>query len=1205
MFLPNSLRWSPGFSRFFPPEGGTPTDSFVFVVVAVGLLCFLFPANAADQAPIPVVLENENLRIEVDPGNGVISRVSDKQGQIHVAPVAGLADNFRLVLRGADKKDRVILGRGQKLSEVSKTGDVLDLTWNQPLADTQGGKHDVRVRMKIRLVGELLEFRIYLQNESEYKVAAVWYPLIGGLTGFGRGQADGETFLMLPTASPSIKKVAMPFAATAFRYPGHMNMSYCSVFNTKSGRAMYFASHDNVARLKYYRFFEQSSPNGKDIFACIQHVPFTPAGESFEGSPVVLRFHDGTWPAAGPIYRDWFTKTFGLMDPSRNWIRRHSFVQDTMFILPEGTLNYTFQDIPRWAKDARDHGITAVLVSGWHRGGHDNGYPHYEPDPRLGTYEDLKMALDACHKMGVQVYFFVNYQPAMIESEWFKRELNRYVEMREDGNFARTGGWGMGTLWARMGHPKMMAWVDPSFPEYRDALLEQFRKLVEAGADGLHVDKMFPCSMNFNPRCELGPDTSTWEGAVRITRVILDQSRKINPDFAMSFECNWDRMLQFGNAMWWVGNMSIVRSVFPEMVETRAITSPYDYLGVNNAVRSSQVGLLGPLNYSRSVGCEPWNGLADYIREVKQIQDRLSETVFLGEVLGHEQIKLEHEPHYGVEYNVFRCPKTGKRSCILTNSDMEDHVQGIAGFEGTSRGSVRIHAPLVAPWDAALPAKVTVPAERIVFVEELPATASRNEPAAPPVEVDSTVEPASDGVPNGGFESGDFTGWTADQNWRVDRNTCGAYRGWEGNCFAWSGGQGEAATGRLRSKPFLLDKDAVRLLMAGWNTAPRSNRTWNYVVLKLADGTTEIDRRSAPNSLAFVPVVLDGSDHKGKLVYLEAVDDADQGGFSMFCVDDVRTVPLSSRQTQPLDPMPRFDDQKSIKLENDRYRVEVSRANGAITRILDTIANLDLIREPRLAGNFKFTLPLPGKEPWETIEANYILGKDQPPSSFDVHGRTLTLRWRKPLKSRTGEKYNVAVTMGIELEDEAVRFTLRIKNETPYQIGEVFFPILGGVTGPGKTHRELKTTQLVRPSDSGAATKSDIFSVFANRSGLGDQGPEQYYLYPKKLPEPWMEFHSPKHGRSIYLGAHGPDDRSKVLHLEMLPGNAVTPRWDGNWPRFEELKGLPAGVLVSFVDFANHPPGKTYEAPPVVLQAHDGDWRKGQRIYRTWKDVRQ
>jgi hypothetical protein len=32
-----------------------------------------------------------------------------------------------------------------------------------------------------------------------------------------------------------------------------------------------------------------------------------------------------------------------------------------------------------------------------------------EPDPRLGTYEDLRRALAACHEMGTSVYFFVNY----------------------------------------------------------------------------------------------------------------------------------------------------------------------------------------------------------------------------------------------------------------------------------------------------------------------------------------------------------------------------------------------------------------------------------------------------------------------------------------------------------------------------------------------------------------------------------------------------------------------------------------------------------------------------------------------------------------------------------------------------------------------------------------------------------------------------
>ena len=108
---------------------------------------------------------------------------------------------------------------------------------------------------------------------------------------------------------------------------------------------------------------------------------------AFDGSTVVLRVVDGDWHAAGHVYRAWFERTFGIAKPSQCWIRRQSFFQMTMFELPEGTINYRFKDIPRWAKDAKDHGINAVQISGWHLGGHDNGYPHYVVDPAPGHVE--------------------------------------------------------------------------------------------------------------------------------------------------------------------------------------------------------------------------------------------------------------------------------------------------------------------------------------------------------------------------------------------------------------------------------------------------------------------------------------------------------------------------------------------------------------------------------------------------------------------------------------------------------------------------------------------------------------------------------------------------------------------------------------------------------------------------------------------------
>jgi hypothetical protein len=134
---------------------------------------------------------------------------------------------------------------------------------------------------------------------------------------------------------------------------------------------------------------------------------------------------------------------------------------------------------------------------------------------------------------------------------------------------------------------------------------------------------------------------------------------------------------------------------------------------------------------------------------------------------------------------------------------------------------------------------------------------------------------------------------------------------------------------------------------------------------------------------------------------------------------------------------------------------------------------------------------------------------------------------------------------------------------------------------------------------------TDIFHVFANMSWLGDQGPEQFYAYPKDMPELWMEFSIRKRNRSVYLGAQGPANRPQALRLELAPSSSGTPREDGNWPRPGELQGLPVGVSVCLVDFANAPARKTYEAAAVLISFHDGDWHAAKRIYQTGRTPRQ
>ena len=469
-------------------------------------------------------------------------------------------------------------------------------------------------------------------------------------------------------------------------------------------------------------------------------------------------------------------------------------------------------------------------------------------------------------------------------------------------------------------------------------------------------------------------------------------------------------------------------------------------------------------------------------------------------------------------------------------------------------------------------------------------------------------------VTNGGFESGDFKGWIADPNWVVVDNSCGYYSGWAGKHWAWSGGKGEPAMGNLKSQPFVLDKPAVRMLISGWGSVFGTGqpRHWNYVTLNLEDGT-EIDRVWAPDGTTFVPAFLDGSKYRGRKVYIQAVDDADQPTFSMLCIDDVHTADLPPELTRPAPTLPAFDPDRSAKLEDARYLVEVSRANGSITRIQDKVGGLDLILEPRLAGSFTFALPIPGKEPWQTLEANWIHGREQRLSSCRLDGNRLTLRWDGPLHNYLGEAFPVAASMTIELRDGGVQFDFRISNRSQLPVGETYFPALGGIQGLGKTAGQLKATQLMRPSgrkrpvaagqpapEPLTCAAATIFQVFGNMAPFGDQGPEQFYAYPDPQPQPWVGFTAPKMRRSAIIGVRDPRDRNLVARLMLSPSSSGSTRDDGNWPRPEELNGLPVGVEFSFVDTVGGPAGQNYSAAPVFLQFLDGAGLELLKTFAAW-----
>lgn len=695
-------------------------------------------------------LENELYVVEMDPDHGTIQRVTDKVGGFDLITEPRLAESFRLLVPLPDLHANYIVGRDQSLTSSRKTANGIALEWEGPLT-SDNGAFDILVTMWVELIGEEIEFRIYVQNNTLHEVAEVWYPILGGMTGLGGDdQARRSTMALVPNGYAQWHQnlfrtfgkgydLGTPVPEHLFTYPSRMSMPWMSLYQPELGRGAYFAAHDLEPRAKTLRLAmhpgiahrreggdwpmpDEVGGEPMGVVANWAFFPYTRPGGEFEGPPIVLRFHEGDWRQAGALYRGWFTHHFPIVDSQDAWVRQETAYLDTMFLLPEDNVNVTFSQIPEWAQSAADNGLRAVLISGWHCGGHDRGYPQYEPDPRLGTWEDLEAGISKCHEMGLRVFFFVNIQPVDTTTEAYRKEWHRYLVKDPAGCSYGLYGWGMGTLGARAGFTRTaLTQVDPAFPEVRDALVQQMKKLAEVGADGVHIDKLLMHALDFNPDLEGSPDKVVWEGTLRCVEEMLAACREVRPDFCISYEGWWDRLMAYSDVVWWAPDCdSVIKTVFPQWVPCVGVTQPYDYNVVNWAVLRGHNLLVGPASYTAGMDYPPMRGLAKYIGEVTRIRRELLNFVSRGELLDPAELQVDEGFRTDGQghWNVFRDTESGRRAAVIANLGRAPKTASGIAFDGNADGPVIIHQPFEGVRKARMPVMLEIPGERVAFLLE-------------------------------------------------------------------------------------------------------------------------------------------------------------------------------------------------------------------------------------------------------------------------------------------------------------------------------------------------------------------------------------------------------------------------------------------------------------------------------------------------------
>lgn len=253
---------------------------------------------------------------------------------------------------------------------------------------------------------------------------------------------------------------------------------------------------------------------------------------------------------------------------------------------------------------------------------------------------------------------------------------------------------------------------------------------------------------------------------------------------------------------------------------------------------------------------------------------------------------------------------------------------------------------------------------------------------------------------------------------------------------------------------------------------------------------------------------------------------------------------------------------------------------------------LQVIGEPRLGENFRLLLPKPG------YEAAYFNSREQKVSRIEANTDGAVCSYDSLV--REGEKLPVKVRYEIRAVGEQIQFSIKIDNPTDRPLAEVFYGILGGLKGIGN---RLETQSLVSSGTENMAP--ELFYKFqAGGYGGGNLGiryDAAGFTYPGSMMMGWMDVYNLKAGLGYYYANQDPETRLSALYFEMRPFTKSAVVHD-NWPATEDVpQGEPIGLTMGWLNMPYVSKG-AFNAGPVALEVHQGDWHIASGIYRKWFD---
>ena len=387
-------------------------------------------------------LQNDTLRLTFDRATGALVGLTAVQTGWEIVSRPHLGLSFRLLVpltsddpvdvafaermgraygerAHGERRNNPVYGEEQKLTslELAPDGKAATFTWDEVSSEI-GGPLPIKITLTVTLTERQAVYSMTIENRSRHGIENVYCPYLGDMQHpadeawfrtFSYVYATAQEWPLWPTFTNMRGYFGVDYptqlsnsghAAGAPMAPfillrGEKQGLYAGVCSTSSElvawntelRPGYGSSID-------HRIPEGQSIGGTDVatrFAAI-HVPYIQPGETRALTPIALEAYQGGWQQGTDIYKAW-RDTWMKHAPQPAWAREpHSWLQ-LHINSPEDELRLPFRDLPTVAEQCARHGIRAIQLVGWNDGGQDQGNPSHDPDPRLGTFDELREAI--------------------------------------------------------------------------------------------------------------------------------------------------------------------------------------------------------------------------------------------------------------------------------------------------------------------------------------------------------------------------------------------------------------------------------------------------------------------------------------------------------------------------------------------------------------------------------------------------------------------------------------------------------------------------------------------------------------------------------------------------------------------------------------------------------------------------------------------